>query len=270
MKLICKDIPQHGLLLVDPSEPFSERITFSFISKWQTISDTVQFRCLALLNESDQTVVAYKLLWNLEHANGARWVDEKSFANIEVLMGVEPIEKQGKNFDDPTIKPGSFRLFSLSTRMPIDIRSEAERSSGIKAVTGGMPFPQDESEGADDVRATVSIDGAFYSDGRFVGSDATGYFAMVRAEVNAKLDLLHEVNRQVETGRPLGELFDRLIANSTLVQYRPRMTASEAYDFYRQIFAEEILRMRGACGEAGALSLSLRELKREWPELRKV
>ncbi len=269
MKLICRDLPRHGLVLVDLSEPFSERIIPSFISKWQTISDSVQLRSLALLNESDQTVVAYKLLWNLDYANGTCLVDEKSFANIEVLMGVEPTKEQVNSFDDPTIKPGGFRLFSLSTRMPIAIRSEAKRSSGIGALTGGMTVLRDDSEGADYVRA-VSIDGAFYGDGRFVGPDTTGYFAMVRAEIRAKLDLLHEISRAVETGGSLSAVFDNLRANTNSLQYRPRMTASEAYDFYRQIFAEEILRMRGASGEANAARLILQELSREWPELRKV
>src|SRR5713226_2760907 len=266
MKLTCRDIPQHGLLLVDTSGSFYGEIAPSFNSKWREISDSVQFPCLALLNESDQTVVAYKLLWNLERANGARRVDEKSFANIEALMGVDVIEEQVQSFDDPTIRPGDFRLFATTTRMPIDTRTEAQRSCGIKAITGGMPFSSDDRGGSAYIRATITIDGAFYSDGRFVGPDTTGYFAIVRAEVRAKVDLLHEISRHFESGRPLRELFEHLRADSPPTRYRPHMTAKEAYDFYRRIFTEEVLNMRRACGEAEAVDLTLNELKRKWPE----
>jgi hypothetical protein len=268
VKLIFNDIPQHGLLLVDPSDPFSEKVNPSLISKLQAIDDSVRDRCLALLNESDQPVVAYKLLWNLEQADGARRVDEKSFASTTQLLGAQTTEEQPKSIDDPAIKGGEFRLFSTTTRMPVRIEAKAE-SGGIEAIAAGMPlFPK--KENTDYIRATISIDGAFYGDGRFVGPDKTGYFALIQAEVKAKLDLLHEISRQFETGGSLKKFFDQLRGESAPMQYRPHMTPSEVYSFYRQIFVDEVLRIRDVSGENGAVHLSLRELQRHWPELRKV
>jgi hypothetical protein len=269
MKLICRDIPKHRLFLFDPSDPSCEKLTTSFTDKWKATSEVFQFRCLALLNESNQEIVAYRLLWNLEQANGTQTVDEKSFASVDGLMGFEPGPESVNGFANFTIKPGNFRLFSMATHMPLDIRAKAGISRGINAFTGGGDLSQVE-QGAVHVRAIVSIDGAFYSDGRFVGPDTSGYFDFISSQIKAKWDLLQEISRHSESGRPLADLFEALNSEVRQGPYEPHMTRREVYKFYRQIFIQEVLGVRSACGDVEAVNLSLRGLKRHWPALRRI
>lgn len=264
MKLISNDIPEHGLLFVTPADQSPKHVTPSLQAKWQSLTERDKGDCVTLLNESCYDVVAYKLVSELDSGNGRR-VSERSFGNMDILMGLRHDDQTAGTFDNPAIAAGSFRLFSATTCSPIDTSNPALPHYGIGISTGGG-YPSPVKRASNHEHAiTVTIDGAVFEDGRFVGPDKTGYFDLVNSIIKAKRNLLEEVSDHVKSGGSL----DRLL-ESAASQHTAAMIMSQSYDFYRQMFIQELLRLRKSCTETEVVNLTFRELGRTWPTLRKI
>jgi len=51
---------------------------------------------------------------------------------------------------------------------------------------------------SESVKVIVSIDGVLFADGTFVGPDSQGYFGSLKAEIDARRDLVEEIASGVE------------------------------------------------------------------------
>jgi hypothetical protein len=117
---------------------------------------------------------------------------------------------------------------------------------------------------------TVSIDGVFFEDGTFLGPDTTGFFATVEAYVNAKRDLLQEINFAVKNKRSLDEIFTYIeeLASSPLPN--KRLSQADLYNLYKKANAEEMLRLRTASNGQRAVEIELHQYQKKWPKLKKL
>lgn len=119
---------------------------------------------------------------------------------------------------------------------------------------------------------TVSIDGAFFDDGTFAGPDTSGFFAHVKAQIDAKRDLLNEVAIGLSNlHRSKEEVFSHVekTAAQPDVRLDSNSTPTDFYNFYKRFYAREILEDRNAFGDDKALAVTLQPLKKAWPKLRK-
>jgi hypothetical protein len=117
---------------------------------------------------------------------------------------------------------------------------------------------------------SVSLDGAFFDDGTFVGPDTTGFFARVEAMRNGQRDALRDMINDKRLGRSDAEVFKHLedVANQR-VTTNPK-EPSEFYNRYKKDTANEFLRLRAVDGETKTLRRAENKLKGPWPELRKL
>jgi hypothetical protein len=119
---------------------------------------------------------------------------------------------------------------------------------------------------------TVSLDGAFFDDGTFVGPDSTGFFAKVEAMQNARYDLLSSVKKNIDQGRPPDEVFRNLkeIENGPAPDLSSSSSPTDYYSAFRKATAAELLRVRETSGDAKPVERVMQKLRKPWPVLRKV
>lgn len=59
---------------------------------------------------------------------------------------------------------------------------------------------------------TVIADGIFFDDGTFIGPDTTDFFTEVKAQMDARRELLSEIRDELKAGKKADEVFGRLEA----------------------------------------------------------
>ncbi len=98
---------------------------------------------------------------------------------------------------------------------------------------------------------TVSVDGAFFDDGRFVGPNTSHYFERVKAEVDAKSDLLAKIADADKKPNGADHIFETLQTGGDQDQFPTYVEATpEAqYEYYSKAYAREILAMKSAYGK---------------------
>lgn len=278
IKMNVKDLPEHGLSIISPSHPsFNKRLATLLKGEPNEVLDSLRPFSVVLENKDQRTVVAYMLQWCFTTPDGTNDCFRKAVVNPVALMEGGSLSEQ---YDTQSgwIKPNSssfFSLVSLDGRGTFRFSISQDEAAQIKQ---GKRFDQREllrryvSELAKYAEITVSIDGAFFDDGTFVGPDSTGFFAQTKAMIDAKSDLLNEIN--LELSRPSAsreEVFSKVAAAASQpeINLNSSSTPIDYYNFYKKSYADEILRAKQVSGEDKALALALRPLRKPWPKLHK-
>jgi hypothetical protein len=239
------------------------------------IADRIRPFSVFLENRSKQTVVAYMIQWCFTRRDGTNDCYKDAFVAPRALM-------EGGNIPDsaeaPTgkIKPGSAQFVSLISpdattlfRVPIS-PDEAERMKQGSMLDKNEILERTTLELAKYTDVTLALDGAFFSDGTFVGDDTSGFFDQVNAQVQAKHDLLNEVT--VASANNSG---DRVFAYIETVASQPaatigaESTSADHYSYYRKFYAKQILSSCRVLGNERGLALALGSSKKPWRVLAK-
>jgi hypothetical protein len=288
-----KDIPKYGLTLISPSDPsFNDMASALLKGNQNAMFEALKPFSALLKNTGDLAVVGYNLKWEMMGADGTIAARDAGWANPGALMdrGAPGMEYLSTSAGF-AIKPHSARLISFAFSV-----GEDEWGGSIGAYAGGSADPAsiDPSKTAklqqaardkdwrpfiDMMKAelqsytsiTISIDGVFFEDGTFVGPDTTQYFARIKANIDAKRDLLQEIAFAMEHKRTYDEIFGDMeeLANSPKNIERADASPGEYYEYYKKIYADEVVRMRRAMGNEKAIAMSLQPLRRQWPVLKK-
>ena len=198
LKIHGKDLSKHGLTLVLPSDPdFANRFSAGIKDGSIINADTMNSMSVFLENRTKQTVVAYRILWCFTKPSGETNCTTKTVSAPRALMEGENLSPDVEA-QTGKIRSASARLISLmsfgNSRQPgMAVRVTPEEAEKIRQ--GVRPDPNTLRDRAmeqfgkySDV--TVSIDGAFFDDGTFVGPNTTGFFEEIAAQVKARRDLL--------------------------------------------------------------------------------
>ncbi|HVF55788.1 MAG TPA: hypothetical protein VM934_06535 [Pyrinomonadaceae bacterium] len=280
VKLHAKDLPEHGLKIITPSDPSFDGKVMALL-KGQTSDKTEALKPYSVIieNRGNQNVVAYMIEWCYTGADGKNECRRSAYVNpIELMEGGLPLPEVMEEQSD-LIKPNKSRLFYLvnpdgsgSFRVPVS-REEAEQIKAGAGINIQAMRQRYHAELAKFTDITVSLDGVFFDDGTFVGPDTTGFFDMVKAEVVAKRDLLSDIALGLsQLHKSKDEVFRHVqkIANQPDVDIGSGSTPTEFYHFYQKSYADQILRVRAALGDDDkTLTITLRPLKKEWRKLRK-
>jgi hypothetical protein len=255
-----KDIPEHGLDLVTSADPAFPQLLSRYLNDngKKHLSETVPFSAF-LVNRGKKHVVAYVIKWEMRGINGQTTTQFSSYSQPGILLGyrVNIPTAPGQRH---VISPGSLRLFSPNA--PID----PEGKSALGSVSAISPKedldysirPIDRARSAvprvTDI--TVSLDGAFFDDGQFVGPNTSHYFERIKAETDAKRDLLAQM---VEADKKPGGLDQAFDALQTPVDEEPPLTYVEAtpeaqYQYYAKAYSREIIEMKNAYGKEKAVA----------------
>jgi hypothetical protein len=279
VKLHAKDLPEHGLRIILPSDPsFDGRMNALLKGRAGEATEILKPFSFIVDNKGPRNAVAYMIEWCFTGAGGDDECYRQAYTSPAALMEGEPPVPDEMEEQSNHIKPNRARLFSLlnpdgsgTFRVP----ASAEEAGQIKAGAGIDRQALLRRYGAELAKytdITVAVDGVFFDDGTFAGDDTTGFFAMVKAEVDARRDLLNDMALGLsQLGRSKEEVFRYVetVANQPDVEISSGATPAEFYNFYKKFYAAQTLRTRGPLGDEKALAVALHPLKKTWPRLEK-
>ena len=287
IKVNVRDLPEHGLLIIGPSEPsFDGHVSALLKGKANPVVEALKPFSVFIKNIGRNAVVAYQLRWEMVRADGTVVTREMGGSNPRALMdGGAPGLEYLSTTSGYAIRPGSTRF--VSPVMALD----EDQTGNLGAYAGGSSdqndIPQLQQAMRDKNLApmfdtiarelygyksmTVSVDGAFFEDGTFVGPDNTHFFTQVKAEIDAKRDLLNEIAFARNHNRNQKDIFSDVEAwaNNPGNNITPNATSTDYYNYYKSVYADEVLHMRKAMGEDKAIALALQPLRKQWCKLEK-
>lgn len=262
MKFNIRDLSEHGLSLIAPSDPVltknRETVTFNPYS-------------IILKNASGRPVVGYSIKWEcfdgkVESANRDMSHDVRAshILGIVLTYGQESDRRGILNRLQGAIKPHSTWFISEDGARPL--------STGVDDAETGF----DEAAFAE-VRAacpimTVTLDGIFFDDGTFIGPDTTEFFDRVKTQMDTRYELLQGILNDLKTGKAPSEVFRGLeqIRDREGQPQGGEMTRKELRSYFRNKYAQDVLGKKEMWGPDKALEDVQQMLSRPWAKLRKL
>jgi len=201
---------------------------------------------------------------------------------------MEHRDKQARDSEGFSIAAGAARLISL-----IPFVSDAHQPQDN---IGGAWFVHTAAEDADSTKhallnrntkelgtkmirdfdhiagITVSLDGAFFDDGTFVGPDETQFFSKVKAQMDARYELYRRVQQMLFSQVPSHKILRYVtdLANVPRVPLGHNSSADEFYDFFKRFYAQEISRIWNKSGEDSAGQYVANSLSKPWATLKRL
>lgn len=278
IKMHVKDQPKHHLRLIGPSDPsFHARLSKELKGESNEVVDTLKPFSVFLENKGTKTVVAYLMQWCFTKSDGSNQYYRTAVVNPQALMDGENLSPELSR-QSGRVEPDSAIFLSLLSPDGSSILRTDANPQEVEALKQGKR--PDQSSGLQRFSAlaesfteiTVTIDGAFFEDGTFVGPDTTNFFEQIRAVINARRDFLNELAAGLsDSGRNRDSLYGQLRETATQpVEYiDSSSTPADYYNHFKKLAASEFLRMKDVQGEDGAVEMILRPMKKSWATLRK-
>lgn len=287
VRLNVKDIPEHDVRLITASDPSFDAMMRAYASI-RSNAPITELRPFSVFieNRGKKTLVAYKMKWECLRADGVTIVKTSSEATTWILMNAGGANHQALVANATTvIRPNSIRFFSLAappeTFDEKDINKEqssnspalmasnsAQTQEGINNPdqVGELRRLNEELKRYTDI--TVSLDGVFFDDGTFVGPNSTGFFEEIKAQVDARYDVLNELTNDAARAQAFQKL--EMVANAPDVELEVGAPPAVHYEFYKRVFARELLSVKKSSGEDKARERARSLLNKPWPKLRKL
>ena len=260
-EFVVKGIPEHGLALIGPSNPEFDNLITSRHKDADPIVETLKPFAVLIKNTSNHAVIAYALKWELTRADGKIATQIETHITLWKLMGME-----GSEDDGDIIGANSF-AFATASRLSFS-RPEAIKGNDpeLAAIANNAKM-----ELMNYKEISVTIDGAFFDDGTYVGSDSTGFFSKVETLVNAKRDLYVDLSEALKHGNPPSLVLNRLdeVAKAPITQSSPS-DRDELYRKYKKDAAAELLKMRMSSGDNTVIEFVSTILNKKGLQLRKL
>ena len=281
-----RDIPNHGLTLLGPASSEYESAMDDYLAakndgQKEFVNELKPFSAF-IRNTNTRDVVAYKLRWELSGTAIKTITHELTFADPAILMGVNPIHVT------PAVRAAGSRVVANGSRFvavasSISYPMQYGISSGTGSDSGSFSPPvepddkilldkfRNELDQASEI--TITLDGAVFSDGTFVGPDESGYFGQLKAQIAAKFDILRGAVIALNQNRTPSEIFSHIqtISETSPGGLAPESEDQDYYAYYRQMYATEMLNVRAVLNnDEQALAFLLEPLNRIWPPLTKA
>jgi hypothetical protein len=228
-----------------------------------------------LINGSNKALVAYDLTYDFRAADGKVSSNEFSPIFVSALMDL-PRYRLAED-QAVVILPGRARLISplfglgLSKgQVPPSFGDESDEKRQKELMRSAI-----KSTLAWTSSVTITLDGVFFEDGSFVGPDASEFFEITKAKIDAQRDMLEWFVEAVRKRERKGESTDTVFSElEAIVKELPRATSqgspADCYKNEKLGLAQEILRMRDRIGAAKVILEKTRVLETKWPLLHKV
>jgi hypothetical protein len=256
-----KDAPQDGLEIVPPTHSEFSAMKSKLLKKKQnSFSENAPLAAVFVRNKSKKDVVAYVLKWEVTRLNGRVETTVNSYSRPDILMGKKTYKEE-----DPgaslILHSNKARFFSLAESsahgLEVGLSDEADdgSSSPASADTGARigTSADMERDALAEVRSiTVSLDGAFFADGTFVGENDTKYFERTKAEISAKYDMLQDIKNRLAKGEQPGDVMKHLEDLHSTLNGPQFLTVpdepADVYNFFMKMSLEEVLQRRTRAG----------------------
>lgn len=219
--------------------------------------ETLKSYSVILQNTTEKTVVAYALRWEYPAPKGQIGIWNQSFGQSSRLLdGSKRKTNPSEDKRGLTIDPGEWKLVTPKSYIGSD---SSVTSEAMAADQGYRTYLQSVVSRLGQGDLTVTLDGAFFEDGTFVGPDRSGYCDIFKAEVSAKHDLMARVVTASKTGQGLAQVaaeIESSLPASPQDYLRSGATPSDLYEYYKSRYAQEFLNVRKKLGDEAALGLA--------------
>jgi hypothetical protein len=299
VKLDLHDVPEAGLTLISSADQSFDQMLndVPLLPGLEAFRERLKPYSVFVRNSGAQTVVGYRIVWKVTNAKGrdVPSIHDSLAAPLLMEMWNQP-PGRGGDLRRSGIQPGSSQLVSLLPVPRVTPVGATFAGGWTGSSLGGSaridPVSKDQLQNlspADQMAAvaaraiegktlqlagsskiSVSIDGAVFEDGSFVGPDETGFFSRVQTEMTARRDLYREFQDMLSSGKPDADV-DARLAELTANKGIPSMnvTPPEQYDRFRNMFARELTRVWQKLGRQGALDFLNSRLSHPWATLYK-
>ena len=262
VKFNLKDLPEHGISMVAPSDP-----AFT-----QGKAITIHPYSVILKNTSNRSVVGYSLKWQCsdgqtQTAATSNLSNDRLVSHVvgfAFMYGEESERNAILNTVEDVIKPDTTWLISVDYARPMN--------EGVAAFNADL----DKAAVAQVIAAcptmTVIADGIFFDDGTFIGPDTSHFFSQVKAQVDTRYEILREVEKDLKSGKSSSEIFRELeqIRDHEKAPDGGEMTLDELHSYFRKVFAQDVLAKKNVGGPDKAIQDIQQLLSKPWVNLRKL
>lgn len=271
MQLNKRDFPEQGLTIITAADPsFNDLIALYQQHHPNALVEELRLFSGFIRNDAPHAIVGYALKWECARADGTVVTKSDSVTTLWALTNAGGANQAAAIARAQTVIPSnSIMFFSLaapSVRLDQMELNSAQPSPEQRELLRNL-----RTEFASYASVTVAFDGVFFADGSFIGPDTIGYFADVQAQVTARYDILHEIVSVAQQGRPSSEAFSRAqeAADGPKIDFSHSLSVADRYNYYRRMFAREMVGIRRGQGDDKALERAHRLLSRPWPRLRR-
>jgi hypothetical protein len=236
-------ISDAGLTLVTPLEPGFDGMIKGLIGE-NHVPELASLRDYSVIlhNHSNQTVVAYYLRWEFTEPDGNRTQMDMTENRITRFLdgGYKKTDAENDGLG-PTIAPQSWVV--VTPRRVVKTGAGAESRSSNGRYVSHLEQVSSKFAEASDIR--VSLDGAFFEDGSFVGPNESHFFEIIKSQVRAKQNLLSYIIMSVGQGRTVDDVANEL--KTSLPASRPELSRtadgsiSGLDDYFRFQYVSEFL-----------------------------
>lgn len=254
-------IPEKGLVLVGANDPLFPSMANAILNgRDDLIYNTFQPYSVVLWNKTGKTVVEYCLRWEFTNPDGKRVAWTMSYgATRGLLDGSAP--KAGALIGklSSIIRPNEWMIVTPKSNIGSMSQLTPPSRSSIGAYTADLQSHLDTLRTSSDL--TISLDGAFFDDGTFVGPDQSGFFDRFKAQVTAKQDVMNQVLDGVAKGQSVESIADQLKASvpstgGLLERTLQTATPADWYQFFRSRDVSSFLSTRAAYGDDKAVDFA--------------
>jgi hypothetical protein len=258
VSLKIKDIREHGLVIVGRSDPDFESLRGILSQEGIRFDLSIQ-PYVFIKNLGNKRMIAYSLKWELLKDDGRVVTKTRSYSREDILMGKEAPEDPS---DRIVLQPNAARLFSLAgygdgqeiSLTPVSktgAKSDPEILQKVEQ-TGLLTGVGKELNHT--VSVTVTLDGAFFEDGTFVGPNTSGFFERTSMQIDAKRHMVQEILRRLNQGDTPADVMKYLSAKAdTLGEANPpagpRAKPEELYKSEEKRFLDDALGIRAFAGD---------------------
>jgi hypothetical protein len=281
-----RGISDHGLILIGPASSEYETETAALLAgksdgQKEFVNELKPFSVF-IRNTNTRDVIAYRVRWEISGPAMKTIAHEMTLADPGVLEGTDPaLVTDAVRTRGNRIIPNSSRYVALATSASYPIQPGIHIGIGTTNDNSASVTMLDDNELIETFRAeleqatdvTITLDGAVFSDGTFVGTNETGYFEQLKAQVAAKFDILKGCAIALKQNKTPSEIFAHIqtIADEQPASIAPASDDAAYYNYYRQSYATEIGNIRAVYNnDEHALSYVLQPLNRTWPTLNRV
>ncbi|HXG65591.1 MAG TPA: hypothetical protein VNO70_10820 [Blastocatellia bacterium] len=257
-KIQTVGLSEYGIEIVGPTEAAFTTLMSKQLQKTSRMDiDTLKSSSAFVINNSGQSIAALKVKWELLQRDGRRIVHYQSFSG-----GLRVISDAGSAHLSEEIALKDHRLVSL-----LVIPNGPDGSFRVNLGGGGVDKARQLSES---VKVTISVDGVLFGDGTFVGPDTGDFFESLKAEIEARTDVLEEFARALNGD---SEAMKRIKMVAKGDHERIQMSSGKAHpkgQLERERLARVTLAIRKNLGDKAVLERINAELSKPRINLRKL
>jgi hypothetical protein len=181
-KIQTASLSEYGIEIVEPSKASFAALMSKHLEKTSRADiGGLKNYSVFVVNDSEKSIAALNVKWELVQRDGRKIAHYRAFGGgLKIVLGT------GSAQLSKALGPNDNHLVSLlNTSNSLDGNFRFNMGDGIDIAR----------QLSENVEMTISVDGVLFVDGTFVGPDTRGFFERLKAEIEARTEVLEEFAR---------------------------------------------------------------------------